>query len=394
MNLPTDVVHRVIDHLQKTPAALLPAATRARIQAAVDSFDIYRWIRNTKTADVAWQLGFREVNYHGPTDYPAVAFTPWDASLIEHFHSEEYILWLLDHGADPLQPLHDTRNRDAPVLAIHTVIHNIRVSNIRYPWPLPLFEYTGEMKQVKLSEAAQEVVRRLCSERITDGCVCACSANGCTPSLILLRNMVLYVFAHHRSLSPRPKDYAEEFSYLRIIFCQNDGFVSQYEGGSHEALRLFTSTALGIRHTCCKWDGYHNGDDAEEIREEDSELTDILECLMEEWQGVSFQSTNEFWLFLQDKWVVRLDEVFEELRKMDESEENRARLQSLGVQLHESVVESTVPEPPVRRRDFIWREESFWLGLFDAVAEGHDTSYFDRVLDDAEDFRYWSRSEK
>lgn len=77
----------------------------------------------------------------------------------------------------------------------------------------------------------------------------------------------------------------------------NDGFVCQYEVQFCEALRLFTFMALGIRHTCCKKHGYHNEGNVDEIHEEDSELVDILENLMEQWQDVSFESANDFWCF-------------------------------------------------------------------------------------------------
>ncbi|KAJ4403988.1 hypothetical protein N0V85_004963 [Neurospora sp. IMI 360204] len=181
-----------------------------------------------------------------------------------------------------------------------------------------------------------------------------------------------------------PEDYVSEFMDIRTMLYEDNGFPCQYEGQFREALRLFTFMTLGIRHTCCKKDGYHNDGDADEIREEDSELVAILETLMEQWHDVSFESADDFWLFLQGDWVIRLDEVFEDLRQIDQSEANRVRLQSLGVQLHAPIVEPNVPKPPVHRRRSVWYEESFWLDLLDTVAEGGDTSYFDRVLEGAQ----------
>ncbi|KAK1774842.1 hypothetical protein QBC45DRAFT_423774 [Copromyces sp. CBS 386.78] len=376
MNLPTDVVHIIIDHLQKTAAALCPGARRARTQAAVDSFHIYCEIKDEETAEVAWQLGFHEVDYHGATDSPPLAYIPYDALTDLRFHSEEYVLWLLDHGADPLQPLHDTGKRNAPTRAVHKAIHCIRHS---FDWEW--CDDTGEWEPNGLKQDAQEVARRLCGEQTTDGCVCACSADGCTPFLILLRNLVPVAAPEHKV--SRPKDYAFELRHISTMLWQDHGFPCHYEGQFREALRLFTSMALGIRHTCCKKHGYHNDGDAEEIREEDSELVDILEDLMEQWHDLSFKSAQDFWCFLDSDWVIRLDTVFNDLRQIDQSEEHRSRLQSLGVQLKAPAVKAKGRKPRTRKRSLIWCEESFWLDLLDTIVEGGDTRYFDRVLEDA-----------
>lgn len=110
---------------------------------------------------------------------------------------------------------------------------------------------------------------------------------------------------------------------------------------------------------------------------------ETIEVLMEQWQHVRFESADNFWSFLHDDWVTRLDRLFESMRQMDQSEEHQAQLQSLGVKLHAPIIKAKVAEPPVRARESIWREESFWLDLLDTVAERGDTKYFDRVIQDA-----------
>lgn len=110
---------------------------------------------------------------------------------------------------------------------------------------------------------------------------------------------------------------------------------------------------------------------------------ETIEVLMEQWQHVRFESADNFWSFLHDDWVTRLDRLFESMCQMDQSEEHQAQLQSLGVKLHAPIIKAKVAEPPVRARESIWREESFWLDLLDTVAERGDTKYFDRVIQDA-----------
>lgn len=368
LSLQNETVHGIIDHLQEIAATIPPARRRARIQAAIDSFNIYQYIKDAKTADAAWQLGFHEVNYHAATDSPPLARSD---------HTEDYVLWLLDHDADPFQPLYDTQNQKASTLAAHKAIHCIADPESNWSDDIDDWEPSG------LRQAAQEVARRLCSQAVMDSCLCACSSNGCTPFLILLRNLIRPPFGDSNSTSPRPEDYAYEFRKVRTILYENDGFVCQYDGRFHEALRLFTFLTLGIRHTCCKKDDRHNDDDAKEIREEDSELVGILETLMEQWDDVRFESTKDFWRFLQGDWVIRLNEVFEGMRQMVQSEEHKVQLQSLGVQLHGPIAEAEATEPRVRTKGFLWLEESFWLDLLDTVAKGGNTRHFDGKLEDA-----------
>ncbi|EGO54785.1 hypothetical protein NEUTE1DRAFT_88395 [Neurospora tetrasperma FGSC 2508] len=396
MDLPTGTIRRIIDHLQKIAATFLSNTKRAKIQAAIDSFDIYRETKDADMADAAWQLGFREVNYHAVTDLPPLAYIPYDTPL--RLYSPEssrrrgdYVLWLLNHDADPFQPLQDTEGHILPILAAHQAIHCITYQN----WVCS-YDLMGLKCRLKRpSKAVYEVACRLCSEPITDSCLCACSANGCTPFLILSRNFLadfpsfnstLHGLSHPNSFAW----YAYEFKRIWTMLYEKDGFVCQYEGQFHEALRLFTFISLGIRHTCCKKDGHHDDGDTEEIREEDSELVNMLETLMEEWGNVRFESAKNFGRFLQDNWVIRLNEVFKDLRQIDQSEEHRARLQSLGVQLHAPkppIVKVDITELPVRikvrRERLVWCKESFGLDLLDTVVEGGDTSYYDRVLKDA-----------
>ncbi|KAK3492158.1 uncharacterized protein B0T23DRAFT_315761 [Neurospora hispaniola] len=368
LSLQNETVYSIIDHLQEIAATFPPAKRRARIQAAIDSFNIYQYIKDARTADAAWQSGLHEVNYHAATDSPVLARSD---------HSEDYVLWLLDHDADPFQPLYNAQDQKASILAAHKAIHCIGYPESNWSDDIDDWEPNG------LRPAAQEVARRLCSKPATDNCLCTCSPNGCTPFLILLRNLILTSSHISQCTSSRPEDYAYEFRNVRTILYENDGFVCQYDGQFHEALRLFTFITLGIRHTCCEKDGYHNDDDAKEIREEDSERVGILETLMEQWEDVRFKSADEFWRFLKGGWVIRLNEVFEDMRRMDQSEEHKVQRQSLGVQLHVPIVKAKATKPRVRTKGFVWCEESFWLDLLDTVAKGGDTRYFDRVLEDA-----------
>ncbi|ESA42301.1 hypothetical protein NCU10883 [Neurospora crassa OR74A] len=367
-SLQSETVHGIIDHLQEIAATLPPGTRRARLQAGVDSFDIFRYIRNAETADAAWQSGFHEVDYHPATEFPPLA---------DGGHTADYVLWLLDHDADPFQPLYDTQDQKASILTAHKAIGCIHS---------PIGAWSDDIDDWELKvlgPAAQEVARRLCSKPATDSCLCACSPNGCTPFLILLTTLIRGSPYILRFTSSRAEDYALEFWNVRTILYENDGFVCQYDEQFQEALRLFTCTALGIRHTCCKMACRHSDDDAKEIREEDSELVGILETLMEQWEDVRFKSTDEFWRFLEGGWVIRLNEVFEGMRQMDQSEEHKVQLESLGVQLHVPIAEAKSTKPRVRTKGFIWLEESFWLDLLDTVAKGGDTRYFDRVLEDA-----------
>lgn len=234
MNLPNEMVHIVIKHLQKTAETSHPSTSRGKTQAAADSFNIYSEIKNEEMADWAWQLGFYEVNYHGATDFLPLACSYIDLSgTTVTFYTEYYVLWLLDHGADPFQPLHDTDNPNLSTLAVHKAIHCI--SQPDWDWDYDILAWEPN----RLGYAAHEVARRLCSEPTTDSCLCACSTNGCTPFLILLRNLAPASFDSQRDTSPRPKDYANDFAVIRRVLYQNSGFVCQYEGNT---MRLYASS--------------------------------------------------------------------------------------------------------------------------------------------------------
>ena len=196
-------------------------------------------------ADRFWSSGFRDTNVHDK-----YGFTPLHKACRRG--QLDMVNWLMSHGGDPT-----TVVGGHSLNAFHLLLSGVK--DLRF-YALRDDSLTGVASRMG----------QLCGTSCYDGCRCACSPQGCTPTAIL-----------HRGATRRWRKKADLFSsWCRSLNLSPDATEICWL----EFARLETFERLGITHVCCKI-GYSAvsckpQDTIEEIQDEESEMIDQLESWM------------------------------------------------------------------------------------------------------------------
>ena len=197
-------------------------------------------------ADRFWSSGFRDTNLYNEDGFTPLHEACWGGQL-------DMVNWLMFHGGDPT-----TVVRGHTVNAFHLLLSGDR--------DLIIYALCDDSLTGVASRMGQ-----LCGTSCYDGCRCACSPEGCTPTSVLLR-----------AGTWNWCEKADLFSsWCRTLNLSPDAA----ETCCVEFARLETFERLGITHVCCKidWPGMFDHmpqDTIEEIQDEESEMIDQLESWM------------------------------------------------------------------------------------------------------------------
>ncbi|KAI1492916.1 hypothetical protein F5X96DRAFT_624243 [Biscogniauxia mediterranea] len=300
----------------------------------LDCGSIFHCIMSAERADLAFNLGFRDV------DVPFEGVTPlfktcWRWRLFPMSHPS-YSCWLIDHGVD-----YTRRVVDKYKPSRHTIAHYLSVFLPNYlKWEID-----------EIYPAHDQDVRRLynllSNLQIEDDCVCGCSApsQGCYPLTILLNSLQIKV------------GNAAMISILESV-CSG----IQSEMLFESVIRILTFHRLGIRHTCCNMeenqhrityfedelDCIQEEDELDCIREEDEALLQQLEVLVTEFVEQFSRGACTLSEFIQGTWTTRMEQIDEEERSRILTQEEKDSLRSIGVELvdESSGTDSVTPESP------------------------------------------------
>jgi hypothetical protein len=275
----------------------------------------------------------------------------------------EYALWLIDHGANVASLLGQ----------IGSKLNQTAIHGVAYEFGSYLFHpYQKENWQKLAPEARKRLVDLICNMSSPDNCCCACSPQGCTPFTSILKTALGDEYNYY--LTSRRARMAE----LRKAFNKITQFLPLNVLGLPKItlaiLRFLTFEALGIRHTCCycycelrinsSLGDYYDEEDLQELREEDSSLVEILEELVQEFETDYKPSEGKFLPFLGRYWKYRMGEVLEEMDTCKLSDEQKRKLEGIGVNLYEEMEEIPWVEEVQMKEE---KDLNYWIRRMDQI---------------------------
>ena len=314
-------------------------------------------------ASELWKAGFREIDTPDNHHKTPLMMIKCEYSVLKINDTIEYAFWLYQKGAWLFRPhratLHSENssagNNKPPSepLAIHFVVAALETSVVRaaehylaydaekikeYHNLLGGYSLPARLEPLidDLSLDCQHFLHEIMLGASPDGCLCACSKDGCLPVVDFLKREEEY----HRYFMYR--FYNEEVEVLdrylsgwKLLWLFNNVPSRQLPNFVfHAIVRLMTFERLGLGHTCCNyvWDGFRTVDaeEAEEIRDEDREGIQFLESLLPKFEGSLGDQDIRAWF--QEYWEPKMEEI---LAARDSVPLDEAGLKEAGVILCE-----------------------------------------------------------
>ncbi|KAK6850902.1 hypothetical protein PG987_000536 [Apiospora arundinis] len=319
---------------------------------------IYHGIKHPSDAELFFQLGFRDLD-----DCDARGRPP----LAEQTSNPRCIMWLLDHGAD-IQALtrvdtviQDKKSRSRLIPAAVLISRSVW-RNATY---MPHEDDKSSETQEDMT-ANQSILSRLLEIEAADDCRCACSNQGCSAFLHVMKNVV-----HGK----------KPVSYLKAVFKR---FLTYFghllsSNGMECAIRFLTFQASNLTHTCCELDRdtiVYRATCEEVVEIHDIESTDI-----QRFENIVAELTEDFRKavtgmpidkerlqeFFGDRWAKRVEQTF----AVDNSDSipfsaQKREAERLGVVWGPQKAEE---EEPVRNFDY-------WIGQMDRIMAGDEVDYW------------------
>ncbi|KAI1745155.1 hypothetical protein F4680DRAFT_404447 [Xylaria scruposa] len=350
-----------------------------RLGCSLDEpFSIYFVVRNPTTAQMAFDLGFRDIDVlcKGATPLSKAAETQSDLL---------YCLWLIDKGADYAREsvwnIKEQNQKPNTVSNPHySIIHRI----FRL---LALF-----FNERKLKRWVSKMISSPCFSLFTqtsyyDGCSCAClsSPEGCSPFSIYLNRILKDPW---RLLRP-------PHVTLRKLIDTIHTFASSVENSSmlaESAFRCLTFHRLGIRHTCCAsitGESYRvlpadYGSDFDELREEDEyrvhQLNELVAGFMDQYNNGALTLEE----FVIGPWTEQMDHIEAEERERIWTTQEKNKFLSIGV-LVEDEPANVSGDDETDTDDYLVGDEKrmqpeYWNRQFEIIANGGRSKEEDRCF--------------
>ncbi|RLL95031.1 hypothetical protein CFD26_102744 [Aspergillus turcosus] len=256
-----------------------------------------------------YDAGFTDIDGPGRD-----GLTPLMCNLI-HNQLLSRARWLVSKGADPSRPLPGT---GVPVL--HTVINNgIRWSNISI-WRAE--RYGNPLLKKPLANLDQHdwlFLRNAILENKPDACNCNCSAGGCTPLSIGLKNLRSEWYKDSRSISLTTSELLHLLPPSSTIM--------------ETVIRLMVFEDLDLTHTCCDENYLPRFDEDERraIHEEEEQCLSELEQLVDEFMDLYNKLNLPLLPFLQEHWCPRMQDYLQQDWPLSEEDLSNAREIGVGL---------------------------------------------------------------
>ncbi|KAL8856106.1 MAG: hypothetical protein Q9178_007301 [Gyalolechia marmorata] len=294
-----------------------------------------------KIANVLWEAGFREVDLLDQDDRTPLVMLGYRSPLDLHYNMREiteFAFWLYQKGALLYRPCRVTLQPDSedvgdtPSRSERRVIHFLAAA-FKLPFDCPPIERVqNEDTDIDdLSLESRQILQKVLQDDSSDNCLCACSRHGCMPATQFLKQ----IHSYRRSWSQAKKPFSTWL--LRWLF-ENVPSKNFPVPVSREIIRLKTFEKLGLRHTCCSYEGgvfaYSawgvfktiEPAEAEEIRDEDRGGIQLLESLLPEFEEKL--GDEDIKSFIDGYWTTRMKEV---LAARDEEPLDWAGMKAAGV---------------------------------------------------------------
>ncbi|KAJ9157850.1 hypothetical protein NKR23_g745 [Pleurostoma richardsiae] len=353
-----DVVATLLANNVKVPAEL----GGSELSLTYRSSSVYFYIRHPNIADLAFSLGFRDVD-----SYNFAGLSPLIHHAIRRFY-RPYFDWLVAHGAD----LHGV---PSPAVALDWPDVNLHATAAH--WVAGAIANGVGVLVEDWSDGTRNVINEIMALDLADNCDCWCSEKGCTPFLIFWKTL-------WGRITPGRHETLVNFSYLL-----RRHFQARMSPSQHRSLvRFLTFERLGLRHTCCVFRKSHKDDlypysepicshrymskeEVEEIHDEDREMLKLLEDLLADFKrelcsGVSLTG------FLERLWTPRMQDVLRTLEARRLASEEIEAAEKIGVvwdTARMSNSHSYGPDPPEPESDEEDDEDTveYWMAKLDEI---------------------------
>ncbi|KAI1736874.1 hypothetical protein F4680DRAFT_430391 [Xylaria scruposa] len=322
----------------------IPASVRATLQISEFGWDtlhtsVYHdrkaferdW--DNQLAELLYEKWFRDIDLidtHG--------FSPLSFHIYLGSKRPSYILWLIEHGANILQPF-PVRDRNS--------YHGYRYTT--YTAAQFILKQAPRRPSTNLLSLEVEPYRELVSLVAPvdrhDECRCRCVEAGChTMKIFFKQTWHLATGRWNPNQQKKAKNKPLFPKIAENISNSLKGLVldlSEWDRVARLALRYFTFEALDLRHTCCQMPEIQyelSDEEIVEIEDEDREKLDLLEILLEDFQIAysSFKSQDRheygFTDFLTTEWSPRMEPVLADIEAIQLTENDKLKAEEIGVQ--------------------------------------------------------------
>ncbi|KAK8084397.1 hypothetical protein PG997_005668 [Apiospora hydei] len=325
------------------------------------NFTIFNYIphRNLTLCDLAFQLGFQDVDFDVEYGLPPLC-------LGLDFQAP-YINWLIERGADLKRQIWFSGNeaQASGLLSAHYLLCNIGSHDLQVRgtciWTTP--SYRSDLRSI--------LNRALSLSVAPDHCWCACSTDGCTPFLYMLK-----AWASRQNQIRRPEEFAD------LLFL---GFLYELSAENWRlfylaALRFLGFVILGLTHTCCDAQDivYYrhfyqtkDRDEVEEIQQEESGLIKVLDDMVGEFEDMTADISGDsehFQAFWEDYWTNRVPEIVQELEDSQMTEAERQDAEMIGVVWESGNDESSEDPEDTTGNPYHYRDIDYWYYELDSIA--------------------------
>lgn len=331
---------------------------------------VYHRVCDAETAAIFHSMGFRDVSAPDSN-----GITPLMLCCLPS--QPRYVRWLQDHGADVFSRVQWPASYTVPDSFPYTdspkppVRDTTSAHHLAY-WLGQEMRCSQMKLQPQVSDLALITPFSLAAVTV-DRCHCGCSTLGCSPLAVLFKEMT-------SNISEPPLLLMRIQKFLELS-CEDIDIDTNLISA---AIRVMTFQTLGLTHVCCKMrdscSGEHpcyvlvagfEDEEAEEVRGLESEELDLLEDLVETFQGkLAELSANEpltvesVTNFFAHCWLGGINQELEKKRQGRTWEEERQETARMGVDWVEEMAPQ--PEPDEKSLDY-------WVAQIDRIMAGEPT---------------------
>jgi hypothetical protein len=315
------VVQKLEQRNIKIPAAL-QVETRAFKPWLHPYRSIYHMISRIQLADELFQQGYRDIDV-----IDNLGLTPLVCVNLHCHRPLQYMIWLIEHGADPFRLLQPTLRTmsDLGATGITPAHYCFRVLGASLGDPARWEACDIDDEELN---AVRKLNRLVLVENLNIACTCTClSGRGCGPFDVMLQ-------AFHGGEPPKTLTSA----IMMVWYFKQFGADLQRKY-LFSSIRFLTHLRLEIAHTC-NYDGTRKYTDEEiqDLQDEQSQTIDLLEDLVQEFNAkadmisqVDMTDSTALESFWMDVWQARMEEVLESRKGDSLTEEERTEAEKLGV---------------------------------------------------------------
>lgn len=331
---------------------------------------VYHRTRDVETAAIFYSMGFRDVSVPDSNGITPLIHL-WGQYWNDPSDGLGYLRWLQEHGADIFshwqQPTSST-NQDCELPVLDTT----GAHHFAYTVGQCIYMDVVYQHKYKVFDFARIAPFPLAAATV-DTCHCGCSTHGCSPLTVLLREAT-------RNTN-EPTLLLEQTQRCMELACEyiDTNLISA-------AIRMITFQALGLTHVCCNRTYSGRGEhpcyllrarcedqEADEVREFESEELNLLEVLVENFESKLAELSADGPLtvesltnFFTDCWLQGMNHELENKRNGRTWEKERQETARMGV---DWVEEATPPEEPQPNLGSL----EFWVAEIDRIMAGEQT---------------------